>query len=87
MHYFRIHYQPQKKTKFLAQATTSPKITINNYDLEASYKELQKRLTFLSKLLQIFTAYSLLILKSLECRIFFILRKIPFHLKWTVFLI
>ena len=33
MYCFRTHYQPQK-TKFLAQATTSPKITINNYELE-----------------------------------------------------
>ena len=33
MHSFRIHYIPQKK-KFLVQATTSPKITIDNYELE-----------------------------------------------------
>ena len=33
MHCFRTNYQPQK-VKILAQVTASPKITINNYELE-----------------------------------------------------
>ena len=31
---FILYYTSIKKTKVLAQATTSPKITINNYELE-----------------------------------------------------